>query len=631
VASILVVLVVSYAELVVMYIQIGFLQFPPVVIVFLFFLVLLSRGIRKATGKPFLSPQELTVVYLMMLISSMISSRGLMEKLIPALVAVNYFANPANNWVDLFFKHIHPWLVPFNPRGGEASPIAVGFYEGLSKGTGIPWKAWVVPFLTWGSFVLVLFFGFLCISVILRRQWIDNEKLSFPLVQLPLEFVKDEEGGFIGNRLLWMGFAVPAVVFALNGLHEIFPFIPGFPISGSINRYMTERPWSDIFFTPVYLSFAAIGFFYFLPSQILLSLWFFFVLSRIQDVIYSALGMRLEGMPLYPTRIYMGYQVAGAYIVLAGYLLYVSIPHIRDVVRKALGSNGGSDEVLSYRVAFFGLIGSMAFSVAWCSFFGLSLWFSFFEMTIYLFVVALIMARSTSEAGLPMTETSFRPIDIYHLFFLKRSLGPRNLTFLSLFDAVFTRDQRGLILTAFLDGQRMAEGVGIRRRDLLTPIVLGIGVSLIASASFQLWLPYRRGALGMYWYAYQGNPLWAFQDNAAAISGVDSPLGAMGISFFVVGIAVTSFLAVMRTLFWWWPFHPLGYALCASWTMIVFWFPVFIAWLLKTPILRYGGIGFYKKLRPFFLGMIFGEFSMAVVWTCVSWIFGTRAPFFPWP
>jgi hypothetical protein len=39
----------------------------------------------------------------------------------------------------------------------------------------------------------------------------------------------------------------------------------------------------------------------------------------------------------------------------------------------------------------------------------------------------------------------------------------------------------------------------------------------------------------------------------------------------------------------------------------------------------------YRRLRPFFLGMIFGEFGMAVIWTVVSWIFGVPAPSFPWP
>ena len=66
--------------------------------------------------------------------------------------------------------------------------------------------------------------------------------------------------------------------------------------------------------------------------------------------------------------------------------------------------------------------------------------------------------------------------------------------------------------------------------------------------------------------------------------------------------------------------------------MIVFWCPVLVAWSIKQPLIRYGGMKLYRKLRPFFLGMIFGEFGMAVVWTVISWAAKIPAvPSFPWP
>ena len=136
----------------------------------------------------------------------------------------------------------------------------------------------------------------------------------------------------------------------------------------------------------------------------------------------------------------------------------------------------------------------------------------------------------------------------------------------------------------------------------------------------------------MYSYVYWGNPLLGFRDNAAAVerSGGQAPDWSM-LAFFIVGVGVTIFLVIMRMLFWWWPFHPLGYALSASWTMIVFWFPVFVAWTIKQPLMRYGGMKQYRKFRPLFLGMVFGEFGLAVLWTIVSWAANVPAPSFPWP
>jgi hypothetical protein len=83
--------------------------------------------------------------------------------------------------------------------------------------------------------------------------------------------------------------------------------------------------------------------------------------------------------------------------------------------------------------------------------------------------------------------------------------------------------------------------------------------------------------------------------------------------------------------FYWWPLHPLGYAMSASWTVIVFWFPMLVAWLLKLLTIRYGGMRLYAAVRPFFLGMIFGEFTLATIWTLISILWDTPVPFFPWP
>ena len=44
----------------------------------------------------------------------------------------------------------------------------------------------------------------LCINSILRRQWTENEKLSYPLVALPLEMVSPRTHLFKG-RLFWGG------------------------------------------------------------------------------------------------------------------------------------------------------------------------------------------------------------------------------------------------------------------------------------------------------------------------------------------------------------------------------------------------------------------------------------------
>lgn len=624
--------IVSYAELVITYIQIGFLQLPPAVIGLFFFLVLGNRLLAKLNDRFAFSPRELMCIYCMMLVASMISSRGVMEKLIPALIAVNYFTNETNSWDTLFFPHIKPWLIPFSPEQKGQASIAISFYEGIQGGDSIPWRAWLEPLSAWGVLVFFVFTAFLCLAAILRKQWIENEKLSFPLVSLPLEFVH-EGHGFFRNRLMWLGFALPALIFTLNGLHEIWPQIPNLSLRYLLNQYFTEQPFNAIAYTPIFLSFAAIGFFYLLPTQLLFSLWFFFLLTRFQDIVAAMFGLRVSSMPLYPTRLYIGYQVAGAYIVLVISFIYMGLPHFRRVFREAFTGNktDDADELLPYRTAVWGLIVSLILAVGWCYAAGLNLGFAVFEILVYICIVAVVMARSTAEGGLLMTETSFRPLDLYQLIASKASLGAQSLTVLSFLDTIFTRDQRGLILTGFLDGLKIRDRVGMSYRSLVSMFVLGCTLAFLCAAAIHLWLPYKHGANYMYSYTYRGNPLWAFQDNVAAIEGLGTDHRTTGGLFFGVGILVTTGLVILRMLYWWWPLHPLGYALSASWTLVVFWFPVLIAWGIKTPILRYSGIRQYQRLRPFFLGMVFGEFSMAVLWTLISWSANVPAPFFPWP
>ncbi len=532
--------IVSYAELVIRYIQIGFLQFPPVVIGMFFFLVMINWLLQKIAKRWRFSHQELLTIYCMMLVASMISSRGLMEKLLPALVAVNYYANETNAWSELFFPNIKSWLVPFDPSKGEQQKVALTFYEKMEDWQPIPWGQWGAPLLAWGILVIIIFFGFLCLASLLRRQWVDNEKLTFPFAQLPLEFVSGTESkGLFRNGLTWIGFAIPAVIFTLNGFHAIIPKVPGLRLDLYLNQYFTDRPFSAMAYTPLFFSFAAVGFFYLLPTQLLFSLWAFFILTRIQDIIAALFGMRISSMPLYPTHSFIGYQIAGAYIVLVCYLFYVSIHHFKQIFKRIFRREeiDDSNELMPYSMAFWGLILSFILTVAWCYLSGITLWFAVFEVFVYMFVVAVVMARSTAEGGLLMTETSFRPVDLYSMIVAKSTLGGPTLTMLSFFDAVFTRDQRGLILTGFLDSLKIVDGVNMRRRSLLLILSLGIIVAMLSAGVIHLWLPYNRGALNLYSYVYWGNPLWGFQDNAAAVERVGGQFADWtSLIFFIVGV-----------------------------------------------------------------------------------------------
>jgi hypothetical protein len=74
----------------------------------------------------------------------------------------------------------------------------------------------------------------------------------------------------------------------------------------------------------------------------------------------------------------------------------------------------------------------------------------------------------------------------------------------------------------------------------------------------------------------------------------------------------------MRFIFSWWPLHPVGFLLAYTYPVSRIWFSLFIGWLLKVMIVRFGGARMVQNARPFFLGLILGEAGAAAFWVLVS-------------
>jgi len=79
----------------------------------------------------------------------------------------------------------------------------------------------------------------------------------------------------------------------------------------------------------------------------------------------------------------------------------------------------------------------------------------------------------------------------------------------------------------------------------------------------------------------------------------------------------------------WWPLHPIGFVVAADWVMDNIWFSVFLAWLIKVSVLKYGGPRLYRKTLPFFIGLILGQFAAAGSWLIINGLLGTRGSWIP--
>ena len=84
----------------------------------------------------------------------------------------------------------------------------------------------------------------------------------------------------------------------------------------------------------------------------------------------------------------------------------------------------------------------------------------------------------------------------------------------------------------------------------------------------------------------------------------------------------------MVTLLWlrqrlpWWPVHPIGLPVGATPMMNRLWFNVFVAWVVKQAVMRYGGASGYQRSQPFFLGLIVGQVLCSGGWLVIDYFTG---------
>src|ERR1051325_11612630 len=96
----------------------------------------------------------------------------------------------------------------------------------------IPLSQWRNPAIAWSLLVGSLFVGFLGLNVLMRKQWVENERFTFPLTILPKNLLPEESSSgavvrtIVQNRIMWIGLAVALTIALLKGLKYYFPQVP---------------------------------------------------------------------------------------------------------------------------------------------------------------------------------------------------------------------------------------------------------------------------------------------------------------------------------------------------------------------------------------------------------------------
>ncbi len=584
-------------------------------------------------GRP-MSRNEMLTTYISCLFSCIVPGHGSENFALANTVAPFYFATAENKWLDAISPYIPAWASPVlwaDPaqKGAKVlSPagraVVDGFYLGSNH---IPWAAWLIPMLFWMGFILLSYVMLGCLSIIVRAQWSQNEALSFPLNQLPLEMTEDVDrpltglGRFWSNPTMWLGFGAVAVWQLLNGLHIYFPDVPMIQWNIDTGPLFSDRPWNQMGWTPLQIFPIAIGISFLLTSEIGFSLWFFALLVRFQFIGSYLLGYspNVSG-----GRDFVTFQTVGAFFAYAALVMWTGRLHYTHIAKRALGlarkGETEREEVISYPLAFWGFVLSLAGVMFITHLLGANWTITCLMWGTYL-VMCIGLSRLIVEGGLLYVGNAWYPLNIWTQLTNASPqtwLGASSIAPATLVQGAYMVDMRAFLLPSFVQGWKLAYDNGLQLKRLLALISTVILISLGLGFYRRIEIAYLEGG-ALAWHPFvakNGSTIWASSAQSMA-NGVQNT-GWNNWFWLVVGALLTWGMMAARARFAWFPLHPLGYLIPLSYPMLCLWFPIFIGWTCKTLITRFGGNSAYRSARPFFLGLALGDISMMLFWLLID-------------
>jgi hypothetical protein len=575
-------------------------------------LLLINLGLGRLFPRRNFTRGEMLTVYVMLVVSTGLAGHDQMQILFTTLHYAVARATEQNGWISSITPYLPGHLVPHN------GPALKDLYQGNSTlYTPNHYLVWIGPLTWWSAFVMAVVWVMMCMTTIFRKQW-DAERLTYPIAEIPLQLT-DPDAGVLKSKLFWLAFAFAASIRAWVYLQLLFPSLPAMNINCQYYYLADNGPLRAAGQIPVSFFPFGIGLCFFLPVQISFSIWFFYILSRLEMVAASALGWQVS-WGNFP---YVAEQSTGSAIGWSLAVLWFARKHLRRVFAHALGGDklDDSEEPMSYSLAFWGFIFGCVFLIYFAIHAGMRPFTAYLYFGIFLMLV-LVVARLRAEVGLPTIE--FYQVGADKI--LRSITGDRVWTgpesaVMSLFFWL-SRTHRQFPMSSQLDAMRIGRRSGVTLRSLTWAVLLASGITVITAFWAMLHVVYH---VGFATAKFSSVVTWAFGlDPWTKMHGcmtAPSPADPGRVGGYVFGMLFTFLLSAMRARFPWWPFHPAGYLTSGSFGLSRLIVPIFIAWAAKASILRFGGLSSYRKALPFFLGLICGEFVIGMLGTLIGfWV-----------
>lgn len=472
-------------------------------------------------------------------------------------------------------------------------------------------------YLGWGLIFTLMAGAMLCITSLMRQAWCQTERLTFPLIQLPVAMSEGGgSGGMWRSRLMWIAFGIMFSIDILNGLHYLYPNIPRIPVKDyfDIHSFFKDPPLSNMGDFPVglYPFMAAIGLL--IPSDLLFSLIVFFLLRKVTHVVLAANGIpqqTFSGTAIVPGPPFFDEQTWGAVLAMFMGALWYARAHLKQVWHDIRSGAQSDDGGIRHRFAFAGMLVCVTGLVLIGMQGGLPIPFLILYFALML-AFGVVVSRLRAQLGPPTHEFAFFAANSFMFRFFGTSwISDKQATFLSTVFFQFNRISRTHPMPYQLEGVKMTRDQGVPQRPVFWLMLSVSAIAFVIALFF------------CHVYAYRVGEVYPWQEHTGYLRGITEHRHGpdpTGILMTVFGFLFVVVLDALRFRIPGFPIHPAGYVLSMNYGVDYYWFGLLIALIVKSMVTRYGGMNGYAKLRNVAFGILLGEYAAETIWMVMALI-----------
>ena len=491
----------------------------------------------------------------------------------------------------------------------------------------IEWGGWLRPVFNWGLVILLTYVILMTFNVLIFRQWAHNEKLIYPLAELP-ELLAGREPGIqtaegtpsiFRGGLFWAGFSVSAVILGYNlfAASEVITGLKSIDLYFKWADYVKDSIFSGLYYSRCHIFFTMVGLSFLIPAKISFSLWFFYLcyLGQLQSMVWAGHGVNERSFPSmwWYTLNFKTAEAAGALMVFAAVILWKCRKSLLCFFTPSFISNLDPDERSELRISSFLFLASSVGLILflWLRL-GANLYYTIFAYVVIL-VITIGLIRAVAEGGILGFQAWCGPFHFIHsLFgFDKAWTAPEMFSPLMVYYSLMFLDIKTFIAPAMANSIKIRDDLRMSRLRFHVAIALGIGIAAVIAILSQIILAYTWGADGMQSWFHTSFPKGLFQKIVTITKNhpVDTASGAFWLGF---GAVAMGGLLYLRQFVFWLP-HPIGMIMLVNPIMQTYWFSIFLGWVFKSLVTKYGNKDTYKNMRCMFVGLIVGELIIIVL------------------